>query len=78
MGWKIIINLGATEHAATHKKGGTDEVKLNELGNPLAAVNFDNQQLEKAVIERLATAPSAVTGRIFYNTTDGCYYVYKP
>ena len=61
MGWKIIINLGATEHAATHKKGGTDEVKLNELGNPLAAVNFDNQQLEKAVIERLATAPSAVT-----------------
>jgi hypothetical protein len=78
MGWKIVINLGATAHAATHKDGGADEIKLNELGDPTASVDFNNQQLQKACIERLATAPSAVTGRIYYNETDGHFYVYKP
>jgi hypothetical protein len=51
-------------HAASHKNGQTDELLLNELGEPTAAVAFDGQQATNLVVHNVAdqTALDALTG----------------
>lgn len=66
-------------HAASHKDAGADEILLNELGEPTAAVNINQQQLDGAVLEAVATAPDAgaeVEGQIYFNTTAGDKHPY--
>jgi hypothetical protein len=79
MSWKIVIVVSSfASHAIKHKNGGVDELKLNELGEPVAAVNFDNQPANKFRVQGLALEPSAVSARLYFNTADGHLYVYQP
>ena len=50
-------------HATTHKSGGTDELKLHELGKPTGSVDINNKQLTNVVIHNVAdsTARNALT-----------------
>jgi len=50
-------------HAASHKDGGSDEILLNEFGEPTAAVEFDGQEIQNPVIHQVAdsTALNALT-----------------
>ena len=66
-----------TAHEASHKNGGSDEILLNEFGEPTASVEFSQQQLLKMVFEQLATAPGTPTqGQVYYDTVDDHVYVY--
>jgi len=78
MAWVITVTVAAAAHAPTHKSGGADELKLNEFADPTGAVNINNQQLRRVVLEQLASAPSNVTGRIFYLQGDEHPYIYCP
>ena len=56
-------------HAPTHKKGGTDPLKLNEFADPTASVEFAQQQAVQFVIENRTSDPgSPVTGQIWLRT----------
>ena len=68
--------LGApAAHAASHKNSGSDELLLNELGEPTGAVAFDGQQSTDFVVENSATAPAvAVLGKIYFDTDDLSLY----
>jgi len=62
-------------HAASHKNAGTDEILLNEFGEPTGAVDFNGQQLQNTVIHTVAdnaakTALTAVAGMICYQTDE--------
>ena len=66
-----------TAHEASHKSGGGDEILLNEFGDPTGSVEFNQQELLKAVVEQLATAPGTPTqGQLYYDTADDHVYVY--
>ena len=43
-------------HAAIHKDAGGDEIKLNELGEPTAAVKINGQQMEDPIFHQVADA----------------------
>jgi len=67
-----------SDHASAHKSGGGDVIRLNSLASANSAVSLWNKQLNKHKLEALATAPSAVTGRIYWRTADSHPYVYVP
>jgi len=43
-------------HAASHKDAGSDEILLDELGEPTAAVDMNEQQLQDVIIHTVADA----------------------
>jgi hypothetical protein len=64
-------------HATTHKSGGGDSIKLNELADPTAEIKINKQALRNPVIDPQATAPATpVDGQTYYNTADDHVYVY--
>jgi len=44
-GWKDPTSLAVATHATTHKSGGADAIKLNELAVPTSAVGFNGPGL---------------------------------
>lgn len=64
--WKTLAN---TAHAATHKNGGSDEILLNELGEPTGSVDFNSQQALNLRIENRTSDPSSpAVGQIWLRT----------
>lgn len=73
-GWVDPATLAVADHATTHKNGGTDELLLNEFGEPTAAVKFDGQQATDLVLETTATPPATpVVGKIYFDTDLSAY-----
>jgi len=67
-------------HAAAHKSAGADVIKLNEFGDPTAAVAMDGQQLTNHVIHTVADntamlALAAVVGKMCWRTDELHPYV---
>ncbi|MBP8231749.1 MAG: hypothetical protein KAY22_05545 [Rhizorhabdus sp.] len=63
------IGAAAASHASTHMNGGADELTLDDLGEPTAAVNFNGQQATSLVIENRTSDPGApATGQIWLRT----------
>ena len=74
-GWVLTVSGGAATglewrsagapaaHATSHKNGGSDEILLNELGEPTGAVAFYGQQATNFVVQNVAdeTARLALT-----------------
>lgn len=70
------LTLGA--HAATHKDGQTDEIKLNEFGEPVAAVPFDGQQATDLIVHSVVDAavrPTPVVAKICHQQDDDHLYI---
>jgi len=70
------LTLGA--HAATHKDGQTDEITLNEFGEPVAAVPFAGQQATDLVIHSVANAaarPTPVVAKVCHQQDDDHLYI---
>ncbi|MBA7574410.1 hypothetical protein ES708_16216 [subsurface metagenome] len=70
------LTLGA--HAATHKDGQTDEIKLNEFGEPVAAVPFDGQQATDLVVHSVVDAaarPTPVVAKVCHQQDDDHLYL---
>lgn len=79
-GWKDPATLAVATHASTHKSGGGDAIKLNELAVPTAAVPFNGQQFNDMVIHTVAdsTALNALTplvGKMAWRTDTLSPYV---
>lgn len=79
-GWKDPATLAVATHATTHKSGGADAIKLNELAVPTAAVPFNGQQFTDMVIHTVAdtTAMNALTplvGKLVWKTDALAAYV---
>ena len=79
-GIKWATPAAPTAHATTHKNGGSDEILLNEFGEPTAAVPFDGQQGTDFVLHTVAdaTARNALTpvnGKIVFQTDETALYV---
>lgn len=56
-------------HAPSHKSGGSDELLLNEFGDPDGPVEFAQHQSLQFVIENRTSDPaSPVPGQIWYRT----------
>jgi len=69
------LTLGA--HAALHNNGGSDEMTLDSLGEPVAAVDFAGEQAENFVAHVVANAgarPAAVVGKICWQTDTLALY----
>lgn len=63
-------------HASTHKNSGSDEILLNEFGEPTGAVEFNGQEANDLVLDKLATDPAVpVVGKIYFKTGDVHPYV---
>ena len=45
--------------------------------NYLSPVNFNQQEIREFVVQNLATAPSGVSGQLYYDTSDGNVYVHN-
>lgn len=61
-------------HKASHENGGADELTLDALGEPVAAVKFDGQQATDLVLENSAEPPAtAVIGKIYFDTDLSAY-----
>jgi len=64
-------------HATSHKDGGGDAIKINELADPTGAIEINKQSLVNPVIDPQATAPATpVDGQVYYNTADDHLYCY--
>lgn len=69
-----------TPHAPSHKNGGADELKLNELGEPTAAVNINGQQLQNMVVHTVADelerdALTQVVGMMVWQANTNAAYI---
>ena len=78
--WINPTTLAVATHATTHKSGGADAIKLNELAVPTAAVPFNGQQFNDMVIHTVAdtTAMNALTpvvGKLVWKTGALAPYV---
>jgi hypothetical protein len=76
----MVTALNATSNAVGTSAGVArvdHRHKVTLKMNSLATANV-KFQLYKAQAEILTTAPSAGTGRMYYNSTDGHIYVYVP
>lgn len=79
--WKQVAYVGEPgTHAATHEDGGSDELTLDALGEPLAAVEFDGQQAQNLVVHtvadeaaRLALTP--VVGKMAFQSDELAIYI---
>lgn len=66
-------------HATTHKNSGSDEILLNEFGEPTAAVPFAGQQAQNLVVHNVADATArnalaAVIGKIVFQVDELAFY----
>ena len=78
--WIDPTTLAVATHATTHKSGGADAIKLNELAVPTAAVPFNGQQATNVVLHTVAdtTAMEALTpveGKMVYKADNDTVYV---
>lgn len=56
-------------HATQHKSGGSDEIKLHELGAPTSSVDFNQQQVVELRLENRTSDPgSPAVGEIWLRT----------
>ena len=68
-------------HAASHKNAGGDEILLDELGEPTAAVDFNGQELQNAVIQQVANVAAVaayatpVVGKVLFATSELSFHV---
>ena len=68
-------------HAASHKNGGSDEILLNEFGEPTGAVAINGQELSDAVIQQVADEAAVaayatpVVGKVLFATSELTYHV---
>ena len=66
LSWEVP---GVALHAPTHKKGGTDPLKLNEFADPTASVEFAQQQALQWRFENRRSDPgSPATGQTWLRT----------
>lgn len=75
--WKDPTTLAVALHEATHKNAGSDEILLNEFGEPTAAVPFDGQQATNLVVHTVADAagrPTAAVGKVCWQTDTLALY----
>jgi hypothetical protein len=77
-----VLGAALVSHAASHMNGGSDELTLDDLGEPTAAVNFFHQQAQNLVIHTVATTAvlsslntSAALGKVAYVTAESGIYV---
>lgn len=64
-------------HVTSHKNSGSDELLLNELGEPTGSIDINKQSLLNPVIDPQESAPGTPSdGQVYYNTTDDHIYVY--
>lgn len=76
--WIDPATLDVKAHATTHKNGGTDEILLNEFGEPTGAVAFDGQQAQNILLHTVADAgsrPAAAVAKIIWQTDELAPYV---
>lgn len=68
----------ALPHAASHKLGGTDVIKLNEFGLADGTINVNDQMITKMRFEAASAAVtgSPADGSVFFDTDDDHVYVY--
>ena len=59
-----------TAHAASHKSGGGDPIKLNEFANPDAAVQFSQQQALQFRVENRTSDPTTPSAGEMWLRTD--------
>ena len=63
-------------HAPSHKNAGSDEILLNELGEPTAAVDFNGQEAENLIIQQVANEAAVtayatpVVGKVLFATAE--------
>jgi len=63
-------------HAASHKNSGSDEILLNEFGEPTGAVAINGQQLTDLIIQQVADEAAVaayatpVVGKILFATSE--------
>jgi len=65
-------------HKASHQDGGTDELTLDALGEPVAAVPFDGQQATDLVVHSVANAvarPTPVVAKVCHQQDDDHLYL---
>ena len=56
-------------HAPSHKSGGSDSIKLNELANPTASVQFSQQQVLQLRVENRTSDPGTpAVGELWLRT----------
>lgn len=75
--WVNPNTLAVAAHATTHKNGGTDEILLNEFGEPTGAVNFNGQQSQNFVAHVVANAagrPDPVVAKVCWQTDTLALY----
>lgn len=59
----------ALAHAAQHKSGGSDPIRLDELAAPTASVNFNGQQATSFRVENRTSDPGSPTvGQLWLRT----------
>lgn len=62
-------------HASQHKSGGSDLIRLNELGTPNGNVSFAGYQALDLVVHNASSAPTAVKGKLYYHSTEDAIYL---
>ncbi len=65
----VTISGVPAAHAASHKNGGSDEILLNEFGEPTGSVEFNQQQSLQFRLENRTSDPgSPAVGQIWLRT----------
>ena len=75
--WIDPAGLAVATHATTHKNGESDEILLNEFGEPTAAVPFDGQQATDLIIHTVVNAagrPDPVVAKVCWQTDTLALY----
>ena len=68
-------------HAASHKNAGSDEILLNEFGEPTGAVDFNGQEAENLIIQQVANEAAVtayatpVVGKVLFATSELSFHV---
>ena len=75
--WSVIGGGSIGDHAISHEDGGTDEIRLDQLGEPTAAVDMNLQDIANVCIEGLAEEPALTYGRIYRNTVSNRLFICK-
>jgi hypothetical protein len=76
-GTAVWAALGApASHATTHKNGGSDELLLNELGEPTGDIECNDQEFNGLVLENsVSDTATAHLGKVYFKTGDTGVYV---